>query len=111
MLPLKPTVNRLNLTPFYFNSHGLVTLATSRLKLSLLRSSLSDIFSSLLFYLIFVRYKIFPHYVCHLKTPKPIRSHLILNIPRGVLRGTPLVCYWLTSVEINKYKIFDTNNA
>ena len=34
-----------------------------------------------------------------------------LNIPRGVLRGAPLVCYWLTSVEINKHKIFDTNNA
>ena len=36
---------------------------------------------------------------------------LTLNIPRGVLRGPPLVCYWLTSVEINKHKIFDTNNA
>ena len=36
------------------------------------------------------------------------------NIPRGVLWGPqgpppPLVCYWLTSVEINKHKIFDTN--
>ena len=36
---------------------------------------------------------------------------LTLNIPRGVLRGPPLVCYWLTSLEINKHKIFDTNNA
>ena len=36
---------------------------------------------------------------------------LTLNIPRGVLRGPPLVCYWLTSIEINKHKIFDTNNA
>ena len=36
---------------------------------------------------------------------------LTLNIPRGVPRGPPLVCYWLTSVEINKHKIFDTNNA
>ena len=36
---------------------------------------------------------------------------LTLIIPRGVLRGLPLVCYWLTSVEINKHKIFDTNNA
>ena len=36
---------------------------------------------------------------------------LTLNIPRGVLRGPPLVCYWLTSVEINKHEIFDTNNA
>ena len=36
---------------------------------------------------------------------------LTLNISRGVLRGPPLVCYWLTSVEINKHKIFDTNNA
>ena len=36
---------------------------------------------------------------------------LTLNIPRGVLWGPPLVCYWLTSVEINKHKIFDTNNA
>ena len=36
---------------------------------------------------------------------------LTLNIPRGVLRGPPLVCYWLTSVEINKHKIFDTNNV
>ena len=39
------------------------------------------------------------------------RLELTLNIPRGVLRGPPLVCYWLTSVEINKHKIFDTNNA
>ena len=38
-------------------------------------------------------------------------SPLTLNIPRGVLRGPPLVCYWLTYVEINKHKIFDTNNA
>ena len=37
--------------------------------------------------------------------------YLTLNTPRGVLRGPPLVCYWLTSVEINKHKIFDTNNA
>ena len=29
----------------------------------------------------------------------------------GVLRGPALVCHWLTSVEINKYKIFDTNNG
>jgi len=36
---------------------------------------------------------------------------LTLNIPRGVLRGPLLVCYWLTSVEINKHNIFDTNNA
>jgi len=36
---------------------------------------------------------------------------LTLNIPRGVLRGPPLVCYWLTSVEINKHKVFDTNDA
>ena len=36
---------------------------------------------------------------------------LTLNIPRGVLWGPPLVCYWLTSVEINKHKIFDTNNT
>ena len=39
---------------------------------------------------------------------------LTLNTPRGVLgvlRGPPLVCYWLTSVEINKHKIFGTNNA
>ena len=36
---------------------------------------------------------------------------LTLNIPRGVLREPPLLCYWLTSVEINKHKIFDTNNA
>jgi len=36
---------------------------------------------------------------------------LTLNIPRGVLRGPPVACYWLTSVEINKHKIFDTNNA
>ena len=40
-----------------------------------------------------------------------INAPLTLNIPRGVLRGPPLVCYWLTSVEINKHKIFDTNNA
>ena len=33
---------------------------------------------------------------------------LNLNISRGVLRGPPLLCYWLTSVEINKHKIFDT---
>ena len=39
------------------------------------------------------------------------RKVLTLNIPRGVLRGPPLVYYWLTSVEINKLKIFDTNNA
>ena len=38
-------------------------------------------------------------------------SALTLNIPRGFLWGPPLVCYWLTSVEINKHKIFDTNNA
>jgi len=76
MLPLKPTLDRLSLTPFYFNSHGLVPLATSGLKLSLLKSSLSDIFSSLLFYLIFVRYKVFPEFVRHLKIPKPIRSRL-----------------------------------
>ena len=38
-------------------------------------------------------------------------GRLTLNIPRGVLIGPPLVCYWLTSVEINKHKIFDTNNA
>ena len=38
-------------------------------------------------------------------------SSLTLNIPRGVLRGPPLICYWLTSVEINKHRIFDTNNA
>ena len=30
---------------------------------------------------------------------------------RGPQRTPPLVCYWLTSVEINKHKIFDTNNA
>ena len=36
---------------------------------------------------------------------------LTLNIKRGVLRGHPLVCYWLSSVEINKHKIFYTNNA
>ena len=36
---------------------------------------------------------------------------LTLNIPRGVLREPPFVCYWLTSVEINKHKLFDTNNA
>ena len=29
---------------------------------------------------------------------------LTLNIPREVLWGPPLVCYWLTSVEINKQK-------
>ena len=40
-----------------------------------------------------------------------IASELTLNIPRGVLRGPPLVCYWLTSVEINKHKMFDTINA
>ena len=38
-------------------------------------------------------------------------SFLTLNIPRGVLWGPPLVGYWLTSVEINKHKIFDSNNA
>ena len=39
-------------------------------------------------------------------------SGLTLNISRGFLRGPPpLVCYWLTSVEINKHKIFDTSNA
>ena len=36
---------------------------------------------------------------------------LTLNIPRGVLRGPHLVRYWLTSVEINKHKTFDINNA
>ena len=36
---------------------------------------------------------------------------LTLNIPRRVLRGLLLVCYWLTSVEINKHEIFDPNNA
>ena len=36
---------------------------------------------------------------------------LTLNIPRGVLKGPPLVYYWLTFVEINKHKTFDTNNA
>ena len=39
------------------------------------------------------------------------QQSLTLNIPRGVLRGPPLVCDWLTSVEIDKQKIFDTNNA
>ena len=41
----------------------------------------------------------------------PVPMRLTLNIPRGVLRGPPLVYYYLTSVEINKHKIFDTNNA
>ena len=45
------------------------------------------------------------------ETFKIVGPYLTLNIPRGVLRGPPLVCYWLTSVEINKHKIFDTNNA
>ena len=49
------------------------------------------------------------------------KKHNLSNLPHqtveelqknhGVLRGPPLVCYWLTSFEINKHKIFDTNNA
>jgi len=42
---------------------------------------------------------------------EPFCGDLTLNIPRGVLWGPHLVCYWLTSAEINKHKIFDTNNA
>ena len=46
-----------------------------------------------------------------LDSVEKIQVSLTLNIPRGVLWGPPLVCYWLTSVEINKHKIFDTNNT
>ena len=43
--------------------------------------------------------------------PHPDWLFLTRNIPSGVLWGPHLVCYWLISVEINKHKIFDTNNA
>ena len=48
--------------------------------------------------------------ICYKQTASQ-NTTLTLNIPRGVLWGPHLVCYWLTSVEINKHKIFDTNNA
>jgi len=53
---------------------------------------------------------------CHISKDHKLKycstsTSLTLNIPRGVLRGPPLVCYGLTSVEINKHKIFYTNNA